>query len=129
MNVTSTHKTQTLFFGVGENQGAAHCGPDGDGVVEPGLKDQAARVRFMKREGEDRPDIQGRILSVSPDGKTMTVETRDEASRYRDRPSPGACTRNRSTTTFCKTPPNRCRTTRWWVVGEGFQDHTGADSV
>jgi hypothetical protein len=42
-----------------------------------GSKDQAARVRLMKREGEERPDVQGRVLSVSPDGRTVTVETRD----------------------------------------------------
>jgi hypothetical protein len=78
VNVTLTDKTQTLFFGVGENQAQPTAGQMAMVWLEPGSKDQAARVRFMKREGEDRPDIQGRILSVSPDGKTITVESREE---------------------------------------------------
>lgn len=75
--VTLTDKTKLLFYGVLE--GAAHPAAGQMAMVwlEEGSKDQAARVRFMKREGEDRPDIQGRILAVSDGGKTITVETKD----------------------------------------------------
>jgi hypothetical protein len=78
VNVTLTDKTQTLFFGVAENQARPTAGQMAMVWLEPGSKDQAARVRFMKREGEERPDVQGRVVSVSADGKTITVETSEE---------------------------------------------------
>jgi hypothetical protein len=74
--VTLTDQTQLLFFGVS----------DGQAQPTPGLmamvwyaegSNRAAKVRFMKREGDERPDIQGRVLSVAPDGRTITVELRD----------------------------------------------------
>jgi hypothetical protein len=79
-----TDRTQTLFFGVGEGEARPAQGMMAMVWLEPSSKDQAARVRFMKREGEERPDIQGRILSVSADARTITVETRDDRG---DRPT------------------------------------------
>jgi hypothetical protein len=81
--VQLTDRTVSLFFGVPEGEAHPAQGMMAMVWLEPGSKDQAARVRFMKREGEERPDIQGRILSVSPDARTITVETRDDRS---DRP-------------------------------------------
>jgi hypothetical protein len=65
------------FFGVGEDQARPAPGLMAMVWLADGSKDQAARVRFMKREGEDGPDVAGRITAVAPDGKTLTVETRE----------------------------------------------------
>jgi hypothetical protein len=75
--VTLTDRTQLLFFGVSEGEAKPAPGLMAMVWLDEGSKDQAARVRFMKREGEERPDIQGRVLSVSPDARTLTIETRD----------------------------------------------------
>jgi len=75
--VILTDKTKLLFFGVGEGQAQPIAGQMAMVWLEEGSKDQAARVRFMKREGEDRPDVQGRIIAVADNGKTITVETKD----------------------------------------------------
>jgi hypothetical protein len=81
--VNLTDHTQLLFFGVGDGQAIPTPGMMAMVWLDDTAKDTAARVRFMKREGEDRPDVQGRVLAVSPDGRTVTVETRGEGS---DRP-------------------------------------------
>ena len=65
------------FFGVGEGEARPAPGLMAMVWLEEGSKDRAARVRFMRREGEERPDVQGRVVSVSPDGRTVTVETRE----------------------------------------------------
>ena len=70
--------TVSLFFGVGEGEARPTQGMMAMVWLDPGSKDQAARVRFMKREGEERPDVQGRIIAVSADARMITVETRDE---------------------------------------------------
>jgi hypothetical protein len=70
-------RTQMNFFGVGEGEARPAPGLMAMVWLEEGSRDQAARVRFMRREGDERPDVQGRVLSVSPDGRTVTVETRD----------------------------------------------------
>ena len=75
--VALTDKTRTLFFGVGDGEARPAPGLMAMVWLEPGSKDQAARVRFMKREGEERPDVQGRVTAVSPDGRTVTIETRE----------------------------------------------------
>jgi hypothetical protein len=75
--VTLDNKTELLFFGVGEGQAQPAPGQMAMVWLAEGSKTQAARVRLMKREGEERPDVQGRIVSVSPDGRTITVEQRD----------------------------------------------------
>jgi hypothetical protein len=77
VKVTLTDRTRALFFGVGDGQAQPTPGLMAMVWLEPGSKDQAARVRFMKREGDERPDVQGRVVAVSPDGRTVTVETRD----------------------------------------------------
>src|SRR5206468_2152045 len=82
--VLLTDRTVSLFFAVAEGEAHPAQGMMAMVWLEPGSKDQAARIRFMKREGEERPDIQGRILSVSPDARTITVETRDDRG---DRPT------------------------------------------
>jgi len=78
VTVTLTDQTQLLFFGVSEGEAKPAPGLMAMVWLDQGAKDQAARVRFMKREGEERPDVQGRVVSVSPDGRTVTVETREE---------------------------------------------------
>jgi hypothetical protein len=78
ITVTLTDRTHLMFFGVGEGEAKPAPGLMAMVWLDEGSKDQAARVRFMRREGEERPDIQGRILSVSPDARTITVETRDD---------------------------------------------------
>jgi hypothetical protein len=70
-------RTQMSFFGVGEGEARPAPGLVAMVWLEEGSRDQAARVRFMRREGDERPDVQGRVVSVSPDGRTVTVETRD----------------------------------------------------
>jgi hypothetical protein len=75
--VIVTDRTQVLFFGVGENEAKLAPGLMAVVWLEEGSKDQAARVRLMRREGEERPDVQGRVVAVSPDGRTVTVEQRD----------------------------------------------------
>jgi hypothetical protein len=75
--VVLTDRTQSLFFGVSEGEAHPTQGMMAMVWLDAGSKDQAARVRFMKREGEERPDIQGRIVAVSADGRMITVETRD----------------------------------------------------
>ncbi|MDB5320243.1 MAG: sigE 24 [Phycisphaerales bacterium] len=78
--VTLSDRTQLLFFGVAEGEAKPAPGQMAMVWLEDGSKDQAARVRLMKREGEDRPDVQGRVLAVSPDARTITIETRGDAS-------------------------------------------------
>ena len=75
--VLLSDKTKMLFFGVSDGRAHPEAGQMAMVWLEEGTKDQAARVRFMKREGEERADIQGRITAVSDDGKTITVETKD----------------------------------------------------
>jgi hypothetical protein len=75
--VTLSDTTQILFFGVGDGQAQPAPGQMAMVWLEEGSKTRAARVRLMKREGEERPDVQGRVVSVSPDGRTITVEQRD----------------------------------------------------
>jgi hypothetical protein len=82
--VNLTDKTQLLFFGVGEGEAKPAQGMMAMAWLEEGSKDRATKIRFMRNEGEVRPDVMGRVLSVSPDGKTVTVETRDERG---DRPT------------------------------------------
>ena len=76
--VLLSDKTKMLFFGVSDGRAHPEAGQMAMVWLEEGTKDQAARVRFMKREGEERPDIQGRIVAVSADGRMVTVETRDD---------------------------------------------------
>ena len=78
--VNLSDKTQLNFFGVGDNEAKPAPGLMAMIWLEDGSRDQAARVRFMRREGEERPDVQGRVVGVSPDGRTVTVETRDPDS-------------------------------------------------
>ena len=75
--VTLTDRTHLMFFGVAEGEARPTPGQMAMVWLQEGTKDEAARVRLMKREGEDRPDVQGRVISVSPDGRLITVETRD----------------------------------------------------
>jgi len=75
--VNITASTQLLFFGVGEGQAQPAPGQMAMVWLADGSKDQAARIRLMKREGEERPDVQGRVLAVSPDGRIVTIETRE----------------------------------------------------
>jgi hypothetical protein len=75
--VTVTDKTRLLFFGVGEGEARLAPGQMAMVWLADGSRTEAARVRVMKREGEERPDVQGRVLAVSPDRKTITVEQRD----------------------------------------------------
>jgi hypothetical protein len=82
--VTVTDRTHLIFFGVAEGEARPTPGQMAMVWLQEGTKDEAARVRLMKREGDDRPDVQGRVLSVSPDGRTVTVETRDDRG---DRPT------------------------------------------
>ena len=77
MKINLTDKTRALFFGVGDDEAVPAPGQMAMVWLEPGSKDQAARVRFMKRDGDQRPDVQGRVTSVSPDGRIITIETRD----------------------------------------------------
>jgi len=84
ITVTLTDKTQLLFFGVADGEAKPAAGQMAMVWLDEGSKDQAARIRLMKREGEERPDVQGRVLAVSPDARTITVETRSDAS---DRPT------------------------------------------
>jgi hypothetical protein len=78
VNVVLTDRTQTLFFGVGEGEARPAAGMMAMVWLDEGSRDQATRVRFMRREGEERPDVQGRVIGASPDGRTVTVETRGE---------------------------------------------------
>ncbi len=78
--VTLTDRTHLIFFGVAEGEAKPTPGLMAMVWLDEGSKDQAARVRFMKREGEERPDVQGRVIAVSPDARTITVETRDDRS-------------------------------------------------
>ena len=75
--VTVTDRTKLLFFGVGDGEAKVMPGQMAMVWLAEGSRNEAARVRLMKREGEDRPDVQGRVVSVSPDGKTLTVEQRE----------------------------------------------------
>lgn len=75
--VILSDKTKMLFFGVTDGRAHPEAGQMAMVWLEEGTKDQAARVRFMKRDGEERPDVQGRITAVTDDGKTITVETKD----------------------------------------------------
>jgi hypothetical protein len=75
--VTLSDATRVVFFGVAEGQARPAVGQMAMAWLEEGSKTRAARVRLMKREGEERPDVQGRVVSVSPDGRTITVEQRD----------------------------------------------------
>jgi hypothetical protein len=75
--VNVSDRTQMLFFGVGDGEAKPAPGLMAMVWLDPGSRDQAARVRFMRREGDERPDVQGRIVSVAPDGHSITVETRD----------------------------------------------------
>ena len=77
VTVNFTDRTQFSFFGIGEGEARPAPGLMTMVWLDEGSRDQAARVRFMRREGDERPDVQGRVLSVSPDGRTLTVETRD----------------------------------------------------
>jgi hypothetical protein len=74
---TLSDRTQVAFFGVGEGEAKPAPGLMAMVWLDEGSKDQAARVRFMRREGEERPDVQGRVAAVSPDGRTVTIETRE----------------------------------------------------
>jgi hypothetical protein len=74
--VTLTDATQVLFFGVADGQAQPAAGQMAMVWYAEGST-RAARVRLMKREGDERPDVQGRVAAVSPDGRTVTVETRD----------------------------------------------------
>ncbi len=75
--VLLTDRTKAAFFGVGEGEARPAPGLMAMVWLEEGSKDQAARVRYMKREGEDRPDAQGRVAAVSPDGQSITLELRE----------------------------------------------------
>jgi len=77
VRIMLSDRTRAAYFGVGDGEAKPAQGLMAMVWLEEGSKDQAARVRFMKREGEDRPDVQGRVMSVSPDGQTIGVETRD----------------------------------------------------
>lgn len=77
VRVTLTDKTRQQFFGVEEGEAVPAPGLMVMVWFEEGSRDTAARVRFMKREGEQRPDVQGRVVGVSQDGRTITVETRE----------------------------------------------------
>lgn len=68
-------RTKMLFFGVTDGEARPAVGQMAMIWLEPGSSDIAARARFMKREGEERPDVQGRIKSIN--GQTLIVETRD----------------------------------------------------
>jgi hypothetical protein len=75
--VTLNDRTQMVFFGVGGGEARPAVGLMAMVWLDEGSKDAAARVRFMRREGDERADVQGRVISVSPDGHSITVETRD----------------------------------------------------
>src|SRR4051812_21844136 len=75
--VTVSDRTQMLFFGVGDGEAKPAPGLMAMVWLDEGSREQAARVRFMRREGDERADVQGRIVSVAPDGRSITVETRD----------------------------------------------------
>jgi hypothetical protein len=75
--VIVTDRTKLLFFGVGDGEARLMPGQMAMVWLADGSRNEAARVRLMKREGEDRPDVQGRVVGVSPDGKTLTVEQRE----------------------------------------------------
>lgn len=77
IKVTLTERTQVRFFGVSDGEAKIAPGMMAQVWLEEGSKDTAARVRFMKREGEQRPDVQGRVAAVAPDGKSITVELRE----------------------------------------------------
>jgi hypothetical protein len=77
VTVNVTDRTQMSFFGIGEGEARPAPGLMAMVWLDEGSRDQAARVRFMRRDGDERPDVQGRVLSVSPDGRTLSVETRD----------------------------------------------------
>jgi hypothetical protein len=77
IKINLTERTRALFFGVTDNEAKPAVGLMAMVWLEQGSKDQAARVRFMKREGDERPDVQGRVVAVSPDGRIVTVEARD----------------------------------------------------
>jgi hypothetical protein len=78
---TLSDRTQMLFFGVGDGEAKPAPGLMAMIWLDEGSRDQAARARFMRREGDERADVQGRILSVAPDGHSITVETRGEGDR------------------------------------------------
>ena len=77
VKINLSDKTRALFFGVGDDEAVPSQGLMAMVWLEPGTKDQAARIRFMKREADQRPDVQGRVTAVSPDGRIVTIETRD----------------------------------------------------
>ena len=79
VNVVLTDHTQTLFFGVAEGEAKPTAGLMAMVWLDEGSRDQATRVRFIRREGEERPDVQGRVIGASPDGRLVSVETRSEA--------------------------------------------------
>src|SRR6266550_7883176 len=58
-NFTLSDRTEMAFFGVGEGEARPAPGLMAMVWLEDGSKDRAARVRFMRREGEERPDVQG----------------------------------------------------------------------
>ena len=77
VKVMLTDKTKAAYFGVGDGEAKPAAGLMAMVWLEPGSKDQAARVRFMKREGDERPDVQGRVVAVSQDGRIVTIEQRE----------------------------------------------------
>jgi hypothetical protein len=81
VTVVLTDRTQAQYFGVGEGEAKPAAGLMAMVWLDEGSRDQAARVRFMRREGEERPDVQGRVVGASPDGRTVTIETRGEGDR------------------------------------------------
>ncbi|HSI35252.1 MAG: hypothetical protein ACAI43_25240 [Phycisphaerae bacterium] len=91
LRITLTERTRQVFMGVGEGQAKATPGLMAMVWLEAGSKDVAQTARFMK-QGEDRPDVQGRVTSVSPDGLTIGVETRDRDPQTGQEKPPGAAT-------------------------------------
>ena len=77
VKVTLTDRTRALFFGVTDGEAKPAPGLMAMVWLEPNSKDQAARIRFMKREGDEQPNVQGRVVAVSPDGRIVTVEQRE----------------------------------------------------
>lgn len=73
--INLNERTKMLFFGVGEGEAKPAVGQMAMVWLEQGSSDIAARARFMKREGEERPDVQGRVKAVV--GQVLTIETRD----------------------------------------------------
>jgi hypothetical protein len=77
VKVMLTDRTRAAYFGVGDGEAKPAPGLMAMVWLEQGSKDQAARVRFMKREGDERPDVQGKVVAVSPDGRIVTIEQRE----------------------------------------------------